>query len=270
MNLLGRKLHLSAIALLVIGMAPVQLRAQITNSFTDNFNRANVAYTTNGSLIGAGYVITSVTGEGNFSITNNTVLTGGVAGNHRVLSYQGFEVENTGGNSFAASIVLTLGAYNQGINSGLAYNFQDASNFYWARLVSQTAANAGNGVLQFGQIVAGTSTSFTGVNVTSLNVETGVAYTLSVSSSTAGSFTYGLTGGTLNLNGSFSDNIGGVDFTNGYIGLYQNVANSNTQFDDFSVVTVVPEPTTASLLILCGIVGGAFLYKRKSKSSGGA
>jgi hypothetical protein len=267
MNLLGRKLHLPAIALLVIGMAPVQLRAQITNSFTDNFNRANVANTTNGSLIGAGYVITSVTGVGNFSIDSNKVRAGGDTGNHRVLSYQGFEAENTGGNSFAASIVLTLGVYNQTINSGLAFNFQNANNFYYARLVSQTAANAGNGILQFGQIVAGTGASFTNANVTSLNVETGVAYTLSVSSSTAGSFTYGLTGGTLNLNGSFSDNAEGGDFSNGYVGLYQSIANGNTQFDDLAI-TVVPEPTTASLLILCGIVGGAFLYKRKPKSSG--
>jgi uncharacterized membrane protein YidH (DUF202 family) len=112
MNLLGRKLHLSAIALLVIGMAPAQLPAQIINSFTDNFDRANVANTTNGALIGTGYVITSVTGEGNFSIDSNKVRAGGTVGNHRVLSYQGFEVENTGGNSFAASIVLTLGVYN--------------------------------------------------------------------------------------------------------------------------------------------------------------
>jgi len=267
MNLLRCKLQFASLALLVIGMAPASLPAQIINQFTDDFNRANVANTTNGALIGTGYVITSVTGEGNFSIDSNKVRAGGTVGNQRVLSYQGFEAENTGGNSFAASIVLTLGVYNQGINSGLAFNFQDATNFYWARLVSQTAADAGNGVLQFGQMLDGTATSFTGVNVPSLNVETGVAYTLSVSSSTAGAFTYGLTGGTLNLSGSFSDNIGGVDFSDGYVGLYQNVANGNTQFDDLSI-TVVPEPTTASLLILCGIAGGAFLYKRKSKSSG--
>jgi len=267
MNLLGRKLHLPAIALLVIGMAPVQLRAQITNSFTDNFNRANVANTTNGALIGTGYVITSVTGEGNFSIDSNKVRAGGTAGNHRILSYQGFEAENTGGNSFAASIVLTLGVYNQTINPGLAFNFQDASNFYYARVASQTAAGAGNGILQFGQIVGGTATSFTGVNVTGLNIETAIAYTLTIGSSAAGSFTYGLTGGTLNLSGSFSDNIGGVDFSDGYVGLYQNISNGNTQFDDLSI-NVVPEPTTVSLLILSGIVAGAFLRKtRLARSS---
>jgi hypothetical protein len=268
MNLLGRKLHLSAIALLVIGMAPVQLRAQITNSFTDNFNRANVANTTNGALIGAGYVITSVSGAAEFSIQSNTARTGGAAATNRVLSYQGFQAENTGGNSFTSSIVLTLGVYNQSINPGLAFNFQDANNFYYARIASQTTATTTNGILQFGQIVAGTGTSFTGVNVTGLNIETNVAYTLTIGSTNAGSFTYGLTGGSLNLSGSFTDNIGGVDFTNGYVGLYQIIGSANTQFDDFSVVTVVPEPTTASLLILCGIVGGAFLYKRKPKSSG--
>jgi hypothetical protein len=269
MNLLGRKLHLSAIALLVIGMAPVQLRAQITNSFTDNFNRANVDSTTNGSLIGPDYVITSNTGDGYFSIEDNQLRTRILSGANRVLSYQGFQAENTGGSEFTASIKITLGAYNAGINPGLAFNFQDANNFYWARLGSQTAADAGNGFLQFGQIVAGTSTSFTGANLTNLNLATNIAYTLSIASSAAGLFTYGLTGGTLNLNGNFSDNVAGGDFSNGYVGIYQNTANSNTQWDDFSVVAVVPEPSTASLLILCGLVGGAFIYKRKRKSSAG-
>jgi len=269
MNLLRCKLQFATLALIVIGMAPVQLRAQITNSFTDNFNRPDVTNTTNGSLIGAGYVITAVIGEGVFSLENNAIRTRLATGTNRVLSYQGFQAENTGGSEFTASIKITLGVYNQGINPGLAFNFQDANNFYWARLGSQTTSTTTNGILQFGQFVAGVSTAFTGANLTSLNLETNIPYTLTIGSTNAGSFTYGLTGGSLNLNGSFSDNLGGVDFTNGYVGIYQNIPNSNTQWDDFSVVAVVPEPSTASLLILCGLVGGAFIYKRKRKSSAG-
>jgi hypothetical protein len=268
MNLLRCKLHLLAIVLLVIGMAPASLPAQIINQFTDNFDRADVALTTNGSLIGPDYVITSNTGDGFFGIENNQLRTGTASGANRVLSYQGFEAENTGGKSFTASIQITLGVYNAGHNPGLVFNFQDANNFYYARIASQTTATTTNGILQFGQFVAGTVTSFTGVNVTTLNLETNIAYTLSIASSTAGSFTYGLTGGTLNLSGSFSDNVGGVDFSDGYVGIYQNTANGSTRWDNLSI-EVVPEPSTASLLILCGIVGGAFLYKRKRKSSGG-
>ena len=248
-------------ALFFTVMAPAQLSAQIINSFTDDFNRANVANTSNGTLIGAGYLITSVTGEGNFSIDTNKVRAGGAVGNHRVLSYQGFEAENTGGRSFETSVEITLGVYNQLINSGLAFNFQDANNFYYARLVSQTAAEAGNGILQFGQIVAGTGTSFAG-NITGLNVETGVAYTLTVSSSAAGSFSYGLTGGTLNLSGNFSDNVGGIDFSDGYVGLYQSISNGNTQFDNFSI-SVIPEPASAASVVILICLFAALIYRQR-------
>jgi hypothetical protein len=230
----------------------------VINEFSDDFSRLNVANTSDGSAIGASYVITSTSGDGNFSIDTQKVRAGGATGNHRVLSYQGFEAENTGGKSFEVSADITLGVYNQTINSGLAFNFQNANNFYYARLVSSTAAGANNGALQFGQMVAGVGTTFAG-NVTGLNVATGVVYNVTVSSSTPGSFTYGLTGGTLNLSGSFSDAVAGGDFSDGYVGLYQITSNGNTQFDNLSI-TVIPEPATLGLFV---ISSGLLLLIRK-------
>jgi lysophospholipase L1-like esterase len=207
--------------------------------FTDDFTRANVA-ATNGSYIGSGYVITSTNGLGTaqFSITNNILTTGGTApanGNHRVLSYQGFLAENTAGKSFTTSIDITLGLYSTGVNAGLAFNFQDEKNFYWARLVSSTASTATNGLLQFGQVVNGILSAFTAENISLLNVKTGTVYNLTISSSAAGAFSYALVGGTLNLSSNITDIVGGVDFTNGYVGIYAANNTGSPRFDNFSV-----------------------------------
>lgn len=208
--------------------------------FFDDFNRMDVSLTNSGIAIGPNYVMSSASGVGTgvqFSISSGQLYTGGSVGSHRVLSYQGFQAENTAGNSFTTSVDITLGAYNTGINSGVAFNFQDYQNFYWARLVSSTASGANNGLLQFGQVVNGVAGAFAGSAVGSLNVQTGTTYNLQISSAAAGSFSYVLLGGTLNMSGNFTDNAAGGDFIGGYVGIYQNVANSNTKFDNLSVTT---------------------------------
>lgn len=205
--------------------------------FSDDFNRADVAATTNGADIGSGYVISSVsylTNPGRFQIIGNELAPGSGGGTNIVLNYQGFQAKNTAGNSFQASIDITLGTFAVGINPGLVFNFQNATNFYYARISS--GATPGAGVLQYGQIVNGVAAAFTGA-MTGLNVETGKVYTLTVASNTAGTFSITLKGGSVDIGTMVIDTAVGGDFTDGYVGIYQIISNSNTRFDNFAVNT---------------------------------
>jgi hypothetical protein len=116
----------------------------------------------------------------------------------------------------------------------LVFNFQDATNFYYARISS--GATLGTGVLQYGQIVNGVASAFAG-SMTGLNIETGTVYTITVSSEAAGTFDVALKGGTVDLSTTVADTAAGGDFTDGYVGIYQIISNPNTRFDNFAIQT---------------------------------
>jgi hypothetical protein len=93
-----------------------------------------------------------------------------------------------------------------------------------------------------------------GGGLSGLSMEAGTAYRLTISSGTAGTFDYSLVGGTLNnVTGTVSDTVGGVDFSNGYVGAYGRLSNSNPKFDNFSV-TVIPEPATIGMMSLGALI----------------
>jgi len=231
--------------------------------FTDNFNRTAVAGTTNGADIGSGYVISSTTATaGKFALNGTQLTGGGGAGSaHIVLSYQGLVASNTAGSSFQASIDVTPSSYSVGLLNGLVFNFQNATNYYYARISAGASLGAGN--LSFGQFVDSTAPAAFSGTVSSLNIVTGTVYTLTISSDTAGTFDYTLIGGTLNLSGTFSDTVGGVDFSNGYVGAYAALSNGNPKFDNFSV-TVIPEPATIGMMGL-GAVAAMLLRRMRTR-----
>lgn len=252
------------ISLLVIGIFVGMVWQAQASLFTDSFTRANVTNATVGTNIGADYVITKVSGAlPTFSITSGQVTMGAAGGAvaNGVLSYQGFLAKNTAGNSFAASVDITLGAYNNGINPGLAFNFQDASNFYYARILT-SGTGTGAGVLQISQMVNGAAEAV--VNVAGLNLYTATAYTLGISSAASGVFTYTLTGGSVNLSNTVTDATGTAAFTDGYAGIYQNIGNTNTKFDNFSV-TSIPEPATIGMMGL-GALATLLLRRMRTRS----
>lgn len=200
--------------------------------FSDDFNRADVAATSTGSAIGSDFVITATKGVGMFKISSSKLGLGGGTGENVVLSYLGFGIENSRpGEWVTVQADITPGVINSGILPGLAFNYKNATNFYLVRL--STGVFAGAGTLQFIQYVDGVGTSFA-TGLSGLNIQSGVTYTLTVSSDTAGEFVYSLVGGTLSVGGTVTDPT--IDFTDGYVGIYQNNGNTNTVFDNFSVI----------------------------------
>lgn len=213
--------------------------------FTDDFNRADVALTTNGASIGADYVISNQgTGSAQFQITSNQLATGGTSGpTNEILSYQGFQLQNTGaGESFNLSLdVTTLNSHSGSVLYGLAFNFTDANNWYAARISTGTSLGTGN--FQLVQCVAGTVAQV--AVVSNLSIATSSAYTMTIASNAAGVFDYTLVGTSVNINGTWTD--ASSPMFDGYAGMYINNTNTNPKFDNFSVTTV-PEPSTWALI----------------------
>jgi len=206
-----------------------------------------VGATSNGSAIGANYVITSQSGTGQFALLGTDYLVSSSAtANHRVISHQGFQAKNTAGQSFATSVDMKMTAYSTTINSGLAFNFQDGLNFYAARLKTSSASGASDGALYFVQLLNGT-TSTLATGIPGLDIQTNTTYTLTITSDTAGAFGYSLVGGTVNKSGSIVDGAAGGNFSDGYVGIYQSVSGSSVRYDNFSVTTI-PEPATLGLM----------------------
>lgn len=208
-------------------------------TFFDDFNRANTGPVMNGADIGTGYILATVGGIGTVpaSIVEKQFKLNGEGPKLRTLSYQGFQAENTAGKSFEASVDIILANYAQTVNVGMVFNLQDEKNFYWVRIVSSTESGGNDGILQFGQVVNGAVAAFTDAAIKGLNLQTKTVYSLSIASSKAGAFEYTLTGGTLNLSGARTDNVGDVDFLNGYVGLYAANSSGQPVFDNFSVTT---------------------------------
>lgn len=211
--------------------------------FTDDFNRANVALTTNGASIGTNYVISSRTGSAQFQITSNQLASGGTTAGDSILSYQGFQLQNTGaGESFNLSLDLTtLSTQSSTLLYGLAFNFTDANNWYAARI--STGASAGTGNFQLVQCVAGTVTAVS--NISNLSIALSSVYTMTISSSSAGVFGYTLNGSSVNISGTWTDATSPM--FDGYAGIYVSGANAGPKFDNLSITTV-PEPSTWALI----------------------
>ena len=221
--------------------------------FTDDFNRANTASSTNPALIGSGYAVwypatTNTTPQ--FKIaTNALVFSGGTAKN--ISLYQNtIQTANTGGNSFTISEdITTVGTAAPALLYGLCFNVQADGSLYALRI------NTGStNVLQFLKFnAAGTATSTRNVAISGL-LATSSVYHIEVSSSAAGVFDYTLTGANLGsgLSGTFTADVSGV-LSNGYGGVYSSAANAGVSFDNLSI-TSIPEPATIGMLGLGTLV----------------
>lgn len=218
------------------GMAVNTGKVSLSSRFFDDFNRADVVGTSDGTLIGPNYAMTGVTAAvPTFQIINGQLAMAG-SGNNSILVYRGFPISNSGpGESFTLSAdIKAFSAQDGSVIPGLAFNIQNATNFYAVRF--SNGNTAGSGMLQCyiqnGGAVSGP------VNVSTPWVKTNGVYTLTVASTNAGVFNYSLSGGTNSVSGTWT--VANPAYTNGYAGLYDNSPTSDPRFDNFSVASFSP------------------------------
>jgi hypothetical protein len=215
---------------------------------TDNFNRDNVALTTDGSQIGANWVSSKAVAQwgisGNRLISENPASPAG----HAVLYNTGVSTVSGNGTNFTVSLDVMALSGTTDPWAGIVFNYQDANNFYWFRL----KGNANNYSLV--RFVDGSVQNIVATTAGS-NFAFDTDYTLKVYSSAAYTFDYEIKetlSGTVLVSGTATD--ADSNFTGGYAGVLQSTTGADrNSFDNFSV-EVIPEPATIGMLAV-GTVG---------------
>lgn len=246
---------------IALGLACSAVQATL---FTDNFARANTAFETNTTTsIGSGYELTQTAGDrfasirilsGQLQMQQITPAGSSVNSANVVFRQTGIELQNSNvGDSFTVS--GSIKSYNgiaPALLYGLAFNYQSDGSFYAARIT--TGTNNAVAVLQFVRVdSSGVASSIKNVaNSTALAVNS--VYSLSVSSSAAGVFSYTLDGANLDggqLTGTATDTV--LKLVNGQAGFYASAPNTNPLFDNLSIETI-PEPATLGLVGLTAVI----------------
>ena len=213
----------------------------------DNFDRASTTFSTDASLIGAGWN-TSEPANQEWRIDSNELQADVIGANDPAILYNTDLTLDTG---FTYSADVRL----QGAYGGVVFHYQDVDNYYAARVRSW------GGVYQILRVVDG------GVH-TVFNKSDGAFsgnqfYTFTVTSDNAYNFTLEITeqGESTILNPTTTGTDAASAFTGGYAGLYSgsNSASPDTRFDNFNVQTI-PEPATIGLL---GISAAGLIAFRK-------
>lgn len=218
------------IAALLIGASAAE--AAIVD---DDFNRAPVDYTSDTSQIGPHW-------QQNWSANEWSISTGGslypiIYQTEAVLYNDELQTTSGGGHSFTLNLIYA-GRHNTTVWGGVAWNYQNPTNFYCLRYKNTTdnyqllARVDGNWqVMGSGHAAAAFADSAT--------------YQLSISSSAAYSFDYSIkkvSDNSVMASGNVVD--GNSNFTGGYAGVYHsNAGSANMVADNFSLETVFVPPT---------------------------
>ena len=204
---------------------------------TDDFNRADTTYSSDGSLLGSGW---NTSGDTNhlWRINSNEMQADVIGANDPAILYN---TDLTLDTNFTYSADVRL----QGAYGGVVFHYQDKDNYYAARIRSY------GGVYQILRVVDGGV--HTVINKSDGNFSGNQFYTFTVTSDNAYNFTLEITkqGESTVLNPTTTGTDAASAFTGGYAGLYcgSNSASPDTRFDNFNVQTV-PEPATVGLLAL--------------------
>ena len=251
--------------LVIIGMA-ICASSAMAIIITDNFNRSDSNWSSDGSTVGSGWTGTQVGSENhNWKISDNAVVAN-VNPQDVALYNTDLALNNVGGYSFTTSLDVTVDVDEQ-IWSGIAFHAQDSKNFYYARIRAGSAVGSNN--VQIGGLGSGSglweneSTALPDGN--GQNFVTGETYTFSVSSDTANVFDVSVVRksdeAVMYSESGITD--AGLTLTGGYAGIYHGTAvlggSIKSHYDNFSV-EVIPEPATFGLL---GLAGAAVLFVRK-------
>jgi len=217
---------------------------------TDDFNRPNTVYTNDTSLIGPHW-------QQNWSANKWSIGNGSVYGDltvgEAVLYNDELQTTSGGGDSFTLKLDY-VGRHNVTVWGGIAWNYQNADNFYCLRYKNTTddyqlltMRNGGWANVSSGKASAIFADS--------------AFYSFEITSANAYEFAYSIkerTSGTLVASGTYTP--AGSDFNGGYAGIFQtSTGGAHTATDNFSL-EVIPEPATLGMV---AILGGAILFIRK-------
>ncbi len=265
------KTFLTAITLSIAGLSHQSTAQTFTNdgttaTFTDNFNRANVPYSSAGTGIGTGYVAAATNGGSGavqFGIMNNTLAYNG-DGTSTALLQQNLTL----GANYSITDAFTANIQYPTVSGRLIFGYQDANNYYEFQLADD-ASSTNPGFAALFRVSGGNATVVAQGN-TSTAVVQGSSFTLSVGAApgfATGSQSFALsvyagmgTSGKSIFSQTYTDN---AAFLGGYAGLN---GTSYYPVSQFSITSDVPEPSIYALLGL-GVAVVAFIGRRQTAST---
>lgn len=246
------KHHMNKLALFSFIAVGSALNVQ---AFTDDFNRANVANTNDGALIGPGWVIGTATNEWN--ITDNTLHKNtdnsggsGQTGNTAIWNTS-FDMLN--GGTITGEVAFNITA---GVRGGIAFNIQDNDNLYMFRAQSNSTA------WDIFKRESGGFTKLADGNA-SAAFDDGIFYTFSVTNTNAltNNINYSLTGSNItSINGTITD----TTFTDGYGGFWAGNNNVNSDAYTYDNFSAIPEPGTYSIIGSLAVLGFVMIRRRQA------
>lgn len=198
----------------------------------DEFSRSDTALSYDSSYAGGGWVHSSTNMRSAIK-SNELALDIPVTESANFLLYNNsIETLSAGSESFEMTMDVRIPA--SGVYGGVAFNIQDADNFYAVRIKTGTSQ------YQVLRVLNGSVAALLSANISS-TFAAGAAYTMSVSSDSAYNYTFYITqsGSTNILNTTTSCNDSGSNFTDGYGGgyLWTGLASMaiDVYYDDYRI-----------------------------------
>lgn len=195
-------------------------------TYGDDYARPNVSATTSGGAIGAGYVISTPalsgsSGTAGWAISSGllTVTPTSTTSSSTLVRMAEAEAPVAGEDYIVSGTVIPPG----GGWAGIALNYQDANNYYAVRVQGGTT----NLQLIYVQQSGGTTSLSLAQGVTlPFTVTGGTNVLITVTSTSAGSFSYDVVNGSNHATGTLADGSG--RFSGGYSGYYAGSAATSS------------------------------------------
>ncbi len=166
----------------------------------------------------------------------------------------GLETISGGGTNFDLSVDVSV--HSGGRLTGVAFNVQNATNYYFVGIV------IGGSAYRFYEVVDGTGTQlFAGNASVVFSDRNKTNYTINVTSDTEGSYDFFITekGQSTVLNSITNYTVSGTALSGGYAGLYTHGNSSEFRYDNFSLETI-PEPATLGMV---GLAAAGIIMMRR-------
>ncbi len=197
----------------------------------DDFNRPDVAVTSDTSLLGRSWT----NGAG---ANDEWTIVGGIMHSH-ALTGPGIlyitELETIGGNGTSFNLSVDVSSKNPGLWSGVVFNYQDENNYYYVRFLEGTSR------YQMVAMVGGTESIIVDETDAATTFDEDRFYTINIASKGDYNFDFAITevGSPIALNPTTNAVDSGSNFTDGYAGLLAPHAGYASKFDNFALRLVV-------------------------------